>query len=120
MNRWYAGGPPPKAEDYVDNADAQLQALAKEKEKVVAYLASERIEFDPGNFGHLDEVRDAYGTPEDCIRYVQSLFDAGADEILFLMQMGTVPHQAIMQTIQNIGDYVIPHFRKQAVTANAV
>jgi len=43
---------------------------------------------------------------------VQRLIDAGADEILFLMQMGTVPHEAIMQTIRNIGEHVIPHFRK--------
>jgi alkanesulfonate monooxygenase SsuD/methylene tetrahydromethanopterin reductase-like flavin-dependent oxidoreductase (luciferase family) len=114
LNRWYAGGPAPKAEDYLDDADAQLSALAQEKEKIVAYLASEKIEFDPGNFGHLEEVRDAYGTPADCIRYVQSLFDAGADEILFLMQMGTVPHEAIMETIRNIGEHVIPHFRAKA------
>jgi hypothetical protein len=114
LNRWYAGGPPPKAEEYLDDADDQLKALSDQKEKIVAYLASEKIEFDPGNFGHLDEVKDAYGTVEDCIRFVQKLFDAGADEILFLMQMGTVPHEAIMETIRNIGEHVIPHFKKAA------
>ena len=36
-------------------------------------------------------AEDAYGTVDDCIGYVQRLFDAGADEILFLVQMGTVP-----------------------------
>lgn len=53
----------------------------------------------------------AYGTVDDCIAYVQRLIDAGADEILFLNQMGTVPQWAMMETIRNIGEHVIPHFR---------
>ena len=118
LNRWYAGGPPPKAEDYHDDADEQLKALSDQKEKIVAYLASEKIEFDPGKFGHLDEVKDAYGTVEDCIRFVQKLFDAGADEILFLVQMGTVPHEATMETIHNIGEHLIPHFKNGAAAWN--
>jgi hypothetical protein len=28
--------------------------------------------------------------------------------------MGTVPHSASMETIKNIGEHLIPHFRKQA------
>ena len=39
---------------------------------------------------------------------------SGADEILFLLQMGTVPHHASMETIKNIGEHLIPHFRNQA------
>jgi alkanesulfonate monooxygenase SsuD/methylene tetrahydromethanopterin reductase-like flavin-dependent oxidoreductase (luciferase family) len=53
----------------------------------------------------------AYGTVDDCIGYVQRLIDAGADEILFLNQMGTVPQWAMMDTIRNIGEHVIPYFR---------
>jgi hypothetical protein len=56
---------------------------------------------------------DAYGTVDDCIRHVQRLIDAGADEIMFLNQMGGIPQDAMMETIQNIGEYVIPHFRDQ-------
>ena len=37
--------------------------------------------------------------------------DAGADEILFLNQMGTIPQDAMMETIRNIGEHVIPYFR---------
>ncbi|PMY10700.1 LLM class flavin-dependent oxidoreductase, partial [Pseudomonas sp. GW460-13] len=55
----------------------------------------------------------AYGTVEDCIGYVQRLIDSGADEILFICQMGTVPQWAQLETIRNIGEHVIPHFRKQ-------
>lgn len=53
----------------------------------------------------------AYGTVDDCIGYVARLIEAGADEILFLNQMGTVPQWAMLDTIRNIGEHVIPHFR---------
>jgi alkanesulfonate monooxygenase SsuD/methylene tetrahydromethanopterin reductase-like flavin-dependent oxidoreductase (luciferase family) len=53
----------------------------------------------------------AYGTVDDCIGYVKRLIDAGADEILFLNQMGTVPQWAMIETIRNIGEHVIPAFR---------
>jgi alkanesulfonate monooxygenase SsuD/methylene tetrahydromethanopterin reductase-like flavin-dependent oxidoreductase (luciferase family) len=53
----------------------------------------------------------AYGTVDDCIGYVERLVEAGADEILFLNQMGTVPQWAMLETIRNIGEHVIPRFR---------
>jgi len=62
---------------------------------------------------------DAYGTPEDCIRYVTRLKEAGADEILFLFQMGGIPHEIIMETIRNVGEKVIPHFRAQEAGSKA-
>jgi len=52
-----------------------------------------------------------YGTVEDCIGYVSRLIDAGADEILFLCQMGTVPQGPQLETIRSIGEHVIPYFR---------
>ncbi len=56
----------------------------------------------------------AYGTVSDCIGYVARLIEAGADEILFLTQMGTIPQQAQLETIANIGEHVIPYFRSGA------
>jgi alkanesulfonate monooxygenase SsuD/methylene tetrahydromethanopterin reductase-like flavin-dependent oxidoreductase (luciferase family) len=53
----------------------------------------------------------AYGTVEDCIGYVTRLIEAGADEILFMCQLGTVPQDAQLETIRNIGEHVIPYFR---------
>lgn len=54
--------------------------------------------------------RKPYGYPEDCIREAQRLFDSGADEILFLFQMGGISIEAIMEKIRNIGEKVIQHF----------
>lgn len=112
LGYWYQGGPKPTVEDL--SGDEQAAILQQEKEAVVAYLSEEKITIGSEHTGAYEEVQDAYGTVEDCIRYVQRLFDAGADEILFLFQMGAVPHEAILETIRNIGTHVIPHFRAQA------
>ena len=52
----------------------------------------------------------AYGSKNDAIEYVTQLQSAGADEIMCIMQMGGVPHEAAMETIRQYGQYVIPHF----------
>lgn len=109
---WYQGGPAPTVDEAL-TAEQQEEILAEEKKQVVAYLSEERIPIGDEHLSNYTVAQDAYGTPEDCIRYVQRLFDAGADEILFLFQMGGIPHEAIMETIRNIGEKVIPHFRAQ-------
>ena len=68
------------------------------------------VDFSDPKFALLNPNH-AYGTVGDCIGYVERLIDAGADEILFLNQMGTVPQWAMLETIRNIGEHVIPHFR---------
>ena len=45
------------------------------------------------------------------IDYVERLEAAGADEIMCLIQMGTVPQEACLETIRHWGETVIPHFR---------
>jgi len=112
LAHWYQGGPKPTIDEELA-ADQQAAILQQEKEAVVAYLSEEKITIGTEHTGSYEEVQDAYGTADDCIRYVQRLFDSGADEILFLFQMGGVPHTAILETIRNIGEKVIPHFRAQ-------
>jgi len=60
----------------------------------------------------LANASDANGDVDDCIGYVERLIDAGADEILFLNNMGTVPQWAMLETIRNIGEHVVPYFRR--------
>ena len=75
-------------------------------------IGSERVSVDFGDpsFALLNPNH-AYGTVDDAIGYVTRLIDSGADEILFLNQMGTIPQDAMMETIRNIGTHVIPYFR---------
>ena len=51
------------------------------------------------------------GNPDDCIRGVQKYPEAGIDELLLLVQVGRMPHEAIMDTIKLIGRHVIPYFK---------
>ena len=86
------------------------EALRQEGEALVAYLNEEKIELGTESTG-LYNPNHAYGTVDDAKGYVQRLIDAGADEIMFLIQMGTVPQWAALETIRNIGERVIPEFR---------
>jgi len=110
---WYQGGPKPTVDEDL-SAEEQLAILNQEKQATIAYLSEEAIPVGDEHLSNYTVAQDAYGTPEDCIRYVQRLIDAGADEILFLFQMGGIPHEIIMETIRNIGEKVIPHFRAKA------
>jgi hypothetical protein len=76
----------------------------------VAYLNEEKISTGSHSTG-LYNPNHAYGVVSDAIGYVERLVDAGADEIMFLIQMGTVPQEAALETIRNIGQHVIPRFR---------
>ncbi|MBS0474223.1 MAG: LLM class flavin-dependent oxidoreductase [Sphingomonadales bacterium] len=107
---WYQGGPKPTVDENL-SADQQAAILEEEKRATVAYLSEEAIPIGDEHLSNYTVAQDAYGTPEDCIRYVQRLKEAGADEILFIFQMGGIPHDVIMETIRNIGEKVIPHFR---------
>lgn len=113
LNYWYGGGPRP-------DPDSWGEQLVEEGGKTIitTKLASETLTMDlrasedgrKPSKGILN-AQNAYGTVADCIDYVRQLADAGADEILFMTNMGTVPHWAQMETLRKIGTHVIPHFR---------
>jgi alkanesulfonate monooxygenase SsuD/methylene tetrahydromethanopterin reductase-like flavin-dependent oxidoreductase (luciferase family) len=51
------------------------------------------------------------GDPEHCIKRLKPFHDAGVDLILCLMQLYTIPHQKVMESIRLFGTHVIPYFR---------
>ena len=106
IRHWYQGGEPPTVHENEDDAEA----LTQEGEQLVAFLNEEKIEVGTEATG-LFNTNHAYGTVSDAVGYCERLADAGADEIMFIMQMGTVPQEAILQTIRNLGEKVFPHFR---------
>ena len=107
---WYAGGDKPDHTKWQDD----LTESTTGETIIKSRWASEKIEvdFSDSNMAMLNPNH-AYGTVQDCIGYVKRLKEAGADEILFICQMGTVPQWAQLETIRNIGKYVIPYFRAQ-------
>ncbi len=108
IGHWYNDGPPPSTAEL--GADELQEIMEHSREQVVAWLNEEKIPIGSEHTG-MYNPNNAYGTPEDAITYVQRLINAGADEIMFLMQMGTVPQEKIMESIRLIGEQVIPHFR---------
>jgi hypothetical protein len=103
-------GTAPTGSHLEDRELDDVEFLRQRKDAVVAYLHEEKIVAGSEATG-VYNPNHAYGTVGDAIEYVERLIAAGADEIMFLHQMGTVPHEAIGETIVNIGKYVIPHFQ---------
>ena len=110
INHWYdpTGTAPPPVDDLEGVDDEEY--LRRRGEELVAYLHEEKVSAGTEGTG-LYNPNHAYGTTEDAIGYVQRLVDAGADEIMFLIQMGTVPQWAALETIRKLGQEVIPRFR---------
>jgi alkanesulfonate monooxygenase SsuD/methylene tetrahydromethanopterin reductase-like flavin-dependent oxidoreductase (luciferase family) len=52
-----------------------------------------------------------FGDPTSAKETIQRFVDVGCDEIVFVLQTGTVPHELIMESIKTIGEDVIPHFK---------
>ncbi|HET8882366.1 MAG TPA: LLM class flavin-dependent oxidoreductase [Solimonas sp.] len=111
LAHWYTGAPKPDPAQWSDDITSHD---ATGKDVIKTSFASEKVEIDFSDpTMMLLNPNHAYGTVDDCIGYVQRLIDAGADEILFICQMGSVPQWAQLETLKNIGTHVIPHFRKQ-------
>jgi alkanesulfonate monooxygenase SsuD/methylene tetrahydromethanopterin reductase-like flavin-dependent oxidoreductase (luciferase family) len=110
INYWYdptGRAQPPRT--IVDGDDADV--LMRAGEALVAHLHEERIEVGTETTG-LYNPNNAYGGIGDAIAYVERLAAAGADEVMFLLQMGTVPQAAILASIENLGRHVLPRFRR--------
>lgn len=109
IQHWNLGTPLP--EPVPDDVDIRT-AVSDARERLTATMVEAGhpipvIAQSTGPF-NLDH---AYGDPQDAIRYVTELVDAGADEIMCLVQMGGVPHAVAMETIEHYGRTVIPAFR---------
>ncbi len=65
---------------------------------------------EAGTGAHGDGLT-SFGNSADIRAYVAALAEAGADEVMFLIQMGTVPQDACLESIRLIGENVIPEYR---------
>jgi len=54
------------------------------------------------------------GTPETCIKKIEKYQSIGVDRMMCLMQMGDVPHSAVLESIRLAGQEVIPHFQQRS------
>jgi alkanesulfonate monooxygenase SsuD/methylene tetrahydromethanopterin reductase-like flavin-dependent oxidoreductase (luciferase family) len=59
------------------------------------------------------------GTPDDCIRFIETYEALGIEEVFPLCAIGPARHEEVMNTLRLYGQYVIPHFKaKQAAPAD--
>jgi len=93
---------------YMNQAKAHILEQAKQDPALAAQATLAVASF---NIDH------AYGTAADAIAYVEELEDIGVDEVMCLIQMGTVPQEVCMETIRIWGEQVIPHFREKRQAA---
>jgi alkanesulfonate monooxygenase SsuD/methylene tetrahydromethanopterin reductase-like flavin-dependent oxidoreductase (luciferase family) len=114
LNQWARGWPAPDVESWGDDL-----TTVTDDGKMVVLIGSELIEVDFSSpSGALFNPNNAYGTIDDALHYVDALIEAGADEVLFMTQMGTVPQDIQLQTIRALGEHVIPHFRAQGANVS--
>ncbi len=50
------------------------------------------------------------GDPAAARETVERFADIGVDELLLVMQMGTVPHELVLRSIRTFAEKVMPHF----------
>ena len=82
-----------------------------------AYAADMKAVSDDGSLDllSLDYLVEAgacvLGTPEQCIEMCKQYEQAGVDLLLCLVNPYKIGHDDVMQTIELMGEHVIPHFR---------
>ena len=103
---WSRGGPPPRDDTEDEDNAAFIDQLESQKVKPVS------VDLDVSTVRYT--TNHAYGTPARAIEYVEALQNAGADEVMCLIQMGTVPQDVCLETIRQWGRTVIPHFRSKS------
>ena len=56
------------------------------------------------------QVASIIGDPACARESVQRLVDIGVDELILVMQMGTVPQDVVLESIRTFGEQVLPHY----------
>ncbi len=74
-------------------------------------------DFDITQFDKEDMV--IVGTPEECLAKFLRYEEAGIDQLLCYVNFGQLTHEAVMESITLLGDYVIPELKKAGAARTA-
>jgi alkanesulfonate monooxygenase SsuD/methylene tetrahydromethanopterin reductase-like flavin-dependent oxidoreductase (luciferase family) len=115
ITHWAApnGVAPARHTDKVDNVAFMKEHLA------AAYAAVERGDAPPSAASLLYSVDHALGDADTAIAYVRRLQEAGVDNVMCLIQMGTLTQEQQLDTIRIWGEKVLPVFRAEAEAVSA-
>jgi alkanesulfonate monooxygenase SsuD/methylene tetrahydromethanopterin reductase-like flavin-dependent oxidoreductase (luciferase family) len=112
--KWYYGLNREFSRDFAsdwgsaDNAPESYRYYARLKEKGID-IKSTIYDLTPDDMA--DRAMLVSGDPESCIRSVKCYEETGADELIICMQMGRIPHEKIMRSIELFSKEVMPKFR---------
>ena len=114
---WHLGmGDPPTSDIAGDDNIAYMNTRATER--AAAYDRGELPQYAERSLAYANfNIDHAYGSVDTAIQYVTELERVGVDEVLCLIQMGTVPQEVCLETIRHWGEEVIPHFRAKRARA---
>ena len=73
--------------------------------------------FDIADFDKEDMV--IVGTPEECLAKFLRYEEAGIDQVLCYVNFGQLTHEAVLESISLLGDFVIPELKKAGATRMA-
>jgi alkanesulfonate monooxygenase SsuD/methylene tetrahydromethanopterin reductase-like flavin-dependent oxidoreductase (luciferase family) len=73
-----------------------------------------RGEFDITEFDREDMV--IVGTPDECLEKFLKYEEAGVDQVLCYLNFGYLPQEAILKSIELLGQYVIPELKKRGAS----
>jgi alkanesulfonate monooxygenase SsuD/methylene tetrahydromethanopterin reductase-like flavin-dependent oxidoreductase (luciferase family) len=109
ISHWSApnGVAPARDTEGIDNAAYMAEHLRQ------ARAAIERGEAPPTAASPLYNTDHALGDVDTAIAYVERLRAAGVDNVMCLIQMGTLTQDEMMESIRLFGEQVIPHFRTE-------
>jgi alkanesulfonate monooxygenase SsuD/methylene tetrahydromethanopterin reductase-like flavin-dependent oxidoreductase (luciferase family) len=75
------------------------------------FLSDEELDEAMANRGAKDSQSMAiFGDPVAAREAVQRFVDAGVDELICVMQMGTVPNEIVLESVRTFGEKVLPYF----------
>jgi alkanesulfonate monooxygenase SsuD/methylene tetrahydromethanopterin reductase-like flavin-dependent oxidoreductase (luciferase family) len=99
--------------------DWEFKDLSPEEQSAMFPLLEKQAkgEFDIAQFDNEDMV--IVGTPEECLRKFLRYEEVGIDQVLCYLRFGYLPHEAVMKSIELLGDYVIPELKKAGATRTA-
>jgi alkanesulfonate monooxygenase SsuD/methylene tetrahydromethanopterin reductase-like flavin-dependent oxidoreductase (luciferase family) len=66
-----------------------------------------------------DEDMVIVGTPDECVEKFLKYEQAGVDQVLCYLNFGHLPHNAVLKSIELLGDYVIPELKKAGARNSA-
>jgi alkanesulfonate monooxygenase SsuD/methylene tetrahydromethanopterin reductase-like flavin-dependent oxidoreductase (luciferase family) len=107
---WSAPGTPPPHQ-HTENDDNEAVMAERRRDLLAKFETGELPERQRSVIMAGANIEHAYGDAEVAIDYVRQLESIGVDEVMCLIQMGTVPQEVCLETIRQWGSSVIPCFR---------